>query len=92
MTSGKTRPACCDVFGWIAVWRDVIKYWILSSKEVESNQCCSKGQHRGNIGEGQLHVKQDNIRVFDAFQVQPNKLAEAVRAAYKRQVADKSPG
>jgi len=92
MNFQQIKPACCDVFVWIAVWRDVIRYWILSSREVESNQYYSKGQHRGNVGEGQLHVKQDNIKAFDAFQVQPNKLAEAIREAYKRQVAGKSPG
>lgn len=92
MNFQQIKPACCDVFVWIAVWRDVIKYWVLSSREVESSQYYSKGQHRGNVGEGQLHVKQDNIRAFDGFQVQSNKLAEAIREAYKRQVAGKSPG
>lgn len=86
MNFQQIKPACCDVFVWIAVWRDVIRYWILSSREVESSPYYSKGQHRGNVGEGQLHVKQDNIGAFDAFQVQSNKLAEAIRAAYKRQI------
>jgi hypothetical protein len=87
MNFQQIKPACCDVFVWIAVWRDVIKYWVLSSREVDTSQYYSKGQHRGNVGEGQLHVKPENIRAFDAFQVQPNKLAEAIREAYKRQVA-----
>lgn len=92
MNFQQIKPACCDVFVWIAVWRDVIKYWVLSSREVESNQYYSKGQHRGNVGEGQLHVKQDNIRDFDVFQVPSDKLAEAIRDAYRRQVAGKNPG
>lgn len=87
MNFQQIKPACCDVFIWIAVWRDVIRYWVLSSGEVESNPYYSKGQHRGNVGEGQLHVKPENIRTFDSFQVQPNKLLEAIRAAYERQVA-----
>lgn len=87
MNFQQIKPACCDVFVWIAVWRDVIKYWVLSSKEVESNRFYSKGQHRGNIGEGQLHVKRENIRAFDSFQVQSNKLAEGIREAYTRQRA-----
>jgi hypothetical protein len=91
MNFQQIKPACCDVFVWIAVWRDVIKYWVLSSREVESNPHYSKGQHRGNVGEGQLHVRQDNIRAFDGFQVQSNKLAEAIREAYKRQVGGKKP-
>lgn len=87
MNFQQIKPACCDVFVWIAVWRDVIKYWVLSSKEVESNRYYSKGQHRGNIGEGQLHVKRENIRAFNSFQVQSNKLAEGIRDAYTRQQA-----
>ena len=52
MNFQQVKPRCCDVFVWIGVWRDTIKYWILSSKEVEKNNYYSKGQHRGNIGEG----------------------------------------
>lgn len=85
MNFQQIKPACCDVFVWIAVWRDVIRYWILSSREVETNRYYSKGQHRGNVGEGQLHVKRDNIQTFDSFQVESNKLANGIRAAYKRQ-------
>jgi hypothetical protein len=89
MNFQQIKPACCDVFVWIAVWRDVIKYWVLASREVENSQYYSKGQHRGNVGEGQLHVKPENIRAFDPFQVQPNKLAEAIRKAYTRQITGK---
>ncbi len=86
------KPACCDMIVWIAVWRDVILYWVWSSNEIESSPYYSKGQHRGNVGEGQLHVTHENIRAFDLYAVQSNKLAEAIREAYKRQVAAKKPG
>lgn len=32
MNFQQIKPACCDVFVWIAVWRDVIRYWVLSSE------------------------------------------------------------
>lgn len=54
MNFQQIKPACCDVFVWIAVWRDKIRYWVLSSSEVEKSPYYSAGQHRGNIGEGQL--------------------------------------
>ena len=92
MNFQQIKPACCDVIVWIAVWRDVIRYWVLSSHEVETHPDYSEGQHRGNVGEGQLHVTHENIRKFDSFQVQPNKLADAIREAYKRQEAAKKPG
>ncbi|MBI1902383.1 MAG: hypothetical protein HYS13_14880 [Planctomycetia bacterium] len=92
MNFQQIKPACCDVIVWIAAWRDVIRYWVLSSHEVETHPDYSKGQHRGNVGEGQLHVTHENIGKFDSFQVQPNKLAQAIREAYTRQPAAKKPG
>lgn len=72
----KTR--CADVFLWIAVWRDKIRYWVLNSSEVQSNKYFSKGQHRGNIGEGQLHLNKDNISEFDRYEVKSTEIKKAV--------------
>lgn len=35
MNFQQIKPECCDVFVWIAVWRDKIRYWVLSSNEVK---------------------------------------------------------
>lgn len=86
MNFQQIKPACCDVFVWVGVWRDAIRYWVLSSKEVESNKCYSAGQHRGNVGEGQLHLKHDNIAGFSKFEVHSNELAAAIRRASQRQL------
>ena len=48
-----------------------------------------RGQHRGNVGEGQLHVRHDNIQDFTKYEVKPNKLEEAIRAAYDRELKAK---
>lgn len=85
MNFQQVKPSCCDVFVWIAVWRDVIRYWVLSSHEVETNQYYSHGQHRGNVGEGQLHVRHDNIQDFASYEVKARELEEAIRAAANRQ-------
>ena len=92
MNYQQIKPACCDVIVWIAVWRDAIRYWVLSSHEVETHPDYSQGQHRGNVGEGQLHVTHENIAKFDAFRVPSNKLTEAIRAAYERQQLAPKPG
>jgi hypothetical protein len=76
---------CFDVMVWIAVWRDVIRSWVLAAQEVETHADYSKGQHRGNVGEGQLHMTQENIHKFALFQVQSNRLAQAMGEAYRRQ-------
>lgn len=85
MNFQQVKPACCDVFLWIGVWRDVIRYWVLASKEMASNRYYSTGQHRGNVGEGQLHLKDDNLREFSEYEAKSNRLAEAIRKAYGRQ-------
>jgi hypothetical protein len=86
MNFQQAKPACCDVFVWIAVWRDKIRYWVLSSYELEHHRDYSTGQHRGNVGEGQLHVRQDNIKDFEPFEAPSNRLAEAFRAAYEKEL------
>jgi hypothetical protein len=87
MNFQQVKPACCDVFIWVAVWRDKIRYWVLSSHELENHPTYSTGQHRGNTGEGQLHVRQDNIDKFLPYEVLPNRLADAIRETYHREIA-----
>jgi len=86
MNFQQIKPRCCDVFIWIAVWRDAIKYWVIPSFEVENNIFYSKGQHRGNVGEGQLHLNRENIGDFDKYLVESIKLGRAIMNAYKKEV------
>jgi hypothetical protein len=88
MNFQQIKPGCCDVFVWVGVWRDVIRYWVLSSNEVSSNKYYSAGQHRGNVGEGQLHLKHDNIVDFAKYEARSNELAAAIREAHKRQTSE----
>ena len=80
MNFQQIKPACCDVFIWMGVWRDAIRFWVLSSEEVESNEYYSRGQHRGNVGEGQLWIKQTNIDKFDQYLVTPENLLKTIIA------------
>lgn len=84
MNFQQIKPKCCDVFVWIAVWRDVIRYWVLSSADVETNKYYSMGQHRGNVGEGQLWIKETNINEFAKFEVAPRNILEAIVTKAKR--------
>ncbi len=87
MNFQQIKPDCCDVFIWIGVWRDVLRYWVLSSNEVQCNRYYSKGQDRGNVGEGQLHITKENIAAFDKFQSRSTGLLRAIRRAFGRQKA-----
>ena len=84
MNFQQIKPKCSDVFIWIGVWRDIIKYWVISSKEVENNKFYSKGQHRGNVGEGQLHLKSDNISSFSRYLSKSDELKRNILEAYQR--------
>ena len=81
MNFQQIKPRCCDAFVWLAAWRDVIRYWVIPSYDVETNSYYSKGQHRGNVGEGQLHLNQDNIHEFDKYLVPSNKIEVAIKEA-----------
>lgn len=85
MNFQQIKPACCHVFVWMAAWRDVIRYWVIPSYDVENHPSYSKGQHRGNVGEGQLHLNKDNIRLFDKYLVKSTDLENAIRASFDQE-------
>jgi len=66
----------CDIFIFIGVWTDVIKYWVLSNEEVKTNPYISH-QHRGGV-EYQIGVTEKNISQFDEYLVEPQNLAEFI--------------
>ena len=85
MNFQQLKPQCCDVFIWVAVFRDEIVLWIMNSDEVLTNPLYSKGQHRGNKGnEGQLHVEHDNVHLLSDFELRDDNIEKAIRDAGKR--------
>ena len=85
MNFQQLKPQYCDVFIWLAVFRDEIILWIMNSDEVASHELFSKGQHRGNHGnEGQLHIKEDNIHLFEKYKFIGNDIEKAIRDAVAR--------
>lgn len=85
MNFQQLKPQCCDVFIWVAVFRDEIVLWIMNSCEVLNHPLFSKGQHRGNKGnEGQLHIKHDNIDVLNRFELKDDDIETAIREAAQR--------
>lgn len=84
MNFQQIKIKCADVFVWVGVWRDKIRYWVLNSNDIKGNKYFSKGQHRGNVGEGQLHINQDNIADFDQYEFSSIKIKNAVVNAFKK--------
>ena len=85
MNFQQLKPQCCDVFIWVAVFRDEIVLWIISSDEVLNHPLYSRGQHRGNKGnEGQLHVKDGNVDQLNDFELKDDNIEKAIRDAAGR--------
>lgn len=85
MNFQQLKPQYCDVFIWVAVFRDEIVLWIMGSSEVLNNPLYSKGQHRGNIGnEGQLHIKDDNIHILNKYELKGDNIEASIKAAASR--------
>lgn len=85
MNFQQLKPQCCDVFIWVAVFRDEIALWVMSSSEVKSNCLYSEGQHRGNKGnEGQLHITHRNIDTLSRYELKDGNLENAIRKAAER--------
>jgi hypothetical protein len=85
MNFQQIKPACCDVFIWMAAWRDVIRYWVIPSHVVEHHVHFSARQHRGNVGEGQLHLNKDNISLFEPYLTKSTELEAAIQLAFKEE-------
>lgn len=85
MNFQQLKPQCCDVFIWVAVYRDEIVLWVLPSSVVGTHKLFSKGQHRGNHGnEGQMHITHDTIAQLDKFELKATDLAKAIQLAAKK--------
>ena len=85
MNFQQLKPECCDVFIWLAVFRDCMKIWIMNSNEVFTHPYYSKGQHRGNHGnEGQLHLTNENLHEFDKYELNDDNIVAAIRLAHSR--------
>lgn len=80
MNYQQLKPSCCDVFVWIAVWRDKIDYWVLPRMAVQhpekfiSQDITLSNQHRGSqsveggeVVEGQIHINDGNYAKFEPF-------------------------
>ena len=66
----------CDVFVFIGVWVDAIRYWVLSHDAVKSSPLRSH-QHRGGV-EYQIGITDKNIGDFDNYLTEASHLAGTV--------------
>lgn len=96
MNFQQLKPQYSDVFVFIAIYRDQLKYWILSSDEVKNYGLdeshigrFSPWQHSWNAGnEWQLHIRESNIGDFDLYLVNQNQIKDKIIESYIRQISN----
>ena len=74
---------CADVFILMCVFKNEIKYFVFSKKGIIDYGFYSNKQHRGNIGEGQINIRNINFDAFFKLEVPKNNLIHEVIEAYK---------
>jgi hypothetical protein len=84
MNFQQLKTEYCDVFIWIGVWSDIIKYWVMSSNEVK--ELHTTKQHAGPSCESQFFLTTKNISQFDKYLIDKKDLTNAIHDAYDRQI------
>jgi len=95
MNFQQLKPSCCDVFLWLAVYRDCVKYWVLKDTVVqnhhdftpqhrnESTAERTKDYEKTNIYEGQIMITNSNIGSINAFMVESRRIRQAIIEQYE---------
>jgi hypothetical protein len=95
MNFQQLKPSCCDVFLWLAVYRDCVKYWVLKNTVVqqhhdftpqhrnESTAERSKNYEKSEIYEGQIMITNANIDSINDFMVESRTIRQAIIEQYE---------
>jgi hypothetical protein len=101
MNFQQLKPSCCDVFFWIAVYRDCVKYWVLNSNDVrthkdftpqhrnENTSTRDSDYNRENIYEGQIMITDLNIGSISKYETTGPDIKNSIIRAFGR---GKGPG
>jgi hypothetical protein len=90
MNFQQLKPSCCDVFLWLAVYRDCVKYWVLKNDVIRNhpdftpqhrNETTAEreaGYDRSKIFEGQIMITNDNINSISEYLVEGRGIRQAI--------------
>lgn len=79
MNFQQIKPKEADWFIFIIVWKDRLDYYLFKSQDICDNKFFNSKQHRGNVGEGQLHFKKNNISYFDKYMINIKDLLKLIK-------------
>jgi hypothetical protein len=90
MNFQQLKPSCCDVFLWLAVYRDCVKYWVLKNTVIqthhdftpqhrnESTLDRAKDYEKSEIYEGQIMITNTNINSIENYLVESRAIRQAI--------------
>jgi hypothetical protein len=96
MNFQQLKPSCCDVFLWVAVYRDCVKYWVLKNEAIrnhpdftpqhrnESTADREVGYDRSKIFEGQIMITNDNVVTIEKYLVEGRGIRQAIIEEYEK--------
>lgn len=96
MSFQQLKPSCCDVFLWVAVYRDCVKYWVLKNEVIrnhpdftpqhrnESTADREAGYDRSKIFEGQIMITNENLSTIQNHLVEGRGLRQAIIEEFER--------
>jgi hypothetical protein len=95
MNFQQLKPTCCDVFLWIAVYKDCVKYWVFKNTVIQNhrdfhpqhrNEFTSeraKNYKKSEIFEGQILITNANISTIDDYLVESGDIRQAIINQFK---------
>lgn len=90
MNFQQLKPSCCDVYIWLAVYRDKIRYWVMKNTIIqnhknfcpqhrnEETETREKTYDRTKIFEGQIMITNENINSIAPYEVESFQLRQAI--------------
>jgi len=95
MNFQQLKPSCCDVFVWIAVYRNAIKYWVLKNTIIQQHpdftpqhrnkETAKRGKDykKSDIYEGQIMITNANIDTIGNYKVNSSEIRQAIIKQYE---------
>jgi len=77
------KPYCADIFIFIVVWKNDIRYYALLSGGVKKLKGYSPRQHRGNENEGQIHFTNKTIKELAPYEFRPEEIDEVMEGFFE---------
>jgi hypothetical protein len=90
MNFQQLKPSCCDVFLWIAVYRDCVRYWVLKNTVIQTHHDFTpqhrnestldriKGYEKSEIYEGQIMITNANINSIENYMVEGRAIRQSI--------------